>query len=67
MHTEEEAKKKWCPMVRIEANTFQASYNKYPSVGTGLPTLSLCIASDCMMFRFVQTQRKGYCGLAGRE
>lgn len=69
--TEEEAKLKWCPMVRVPlafAGTAMANDRS-----------ERCIGSACMMWRWysnemmmpylntVVTQaRRGYCGLAGK-
>lgn len=72
--TEDEAKTKWCPMVRT-------AYRDYINVGEspelGLCTVndkeseaSRCIASKCMMWRessplgSMATGPHGYCGLA---
>ena len=71
MYTEETSKTKWCPECRVEAKTWQASYNKYPDKDTELPAQSLCIASDCRMWRWEHdapagTSEIGYCGLAGK-
>jgi hypothetical protein len=56
--TEEEAKTKWCPMVR-DVHLSAASLN----VGSGY-----CKASACMMWRWFpdSVYRDGYCGLADR-
>lgn len=61
MHTEEEAKKKWCPMMR--------SNNQFPYHAS-------CLASECMMWKWASDTPKirkamemnpdecdGYCGL----
>ena len=46
--TEDEAKTKWCPMVRMEGPTnTDRSQNRW---GDGDP-IGQCIASDCMMWR----------------
>lgn len=62
--TEEEAKKRWCPMVRHGDNARNRTYNE------GAMVLSFaCIASDCMMFRCLPDAdggRQFYCGLAGK-
>ena len=75
--TEDEARQKWCPMVR-----YVASYKGTPTPplnraagGNDVmlnPTNCQCIASDCMMWRWVAEDNArdvsywGYCGLAGR-
>lgn len=61
--TEEEAKKKWCPMVRFsplnrDDNTY---YSTTTREGGGN-----CIGSDCMMWkRTYENTTNGYCGLGG--
>jgi hypothetical protein len=64
--TGEEAKTKWCPMVRLTnvSNRF--------SDGNGFQKDQLCLASNCMMWRIHLTfgmgeidRDNGYCGLAG--
>lgn len=62
MYTEEEAKKKWCPMVRIvgvdgkeNGVVNRTSYNKCVHVGERedfIPAGSECIASKCMMWEW---------------
>lgn len=56
--TEEDAKTKWCPMVR-------APYGGYGSVNTYDKHFK-CIASDCAMWRWSKLPAQGYCGLAGK-
>ena len=64
--TEDEAKKKWCPMVRdgIEPMGNTAGDENR------IPDWSLCIASDCMMWRWSEGNgergignEQGCCGL----
>ena len=80
--TEEEARKKWCPMVRITLETehWEAMNNReQPLTADGSRTK--CIASDCMMWIAIDNECRpsapgsveaivsepaGYCGLAGR-
>lgn len=53
--TEDEAKTKWCPQMGIA----------HPKSNDG--NHDKCIASDCMMWRFVtdnDSDNNGYCGLA---
>lgn len=75
--TEEEAKTKWCPMVRF---TYLSNRSDDPSDGMG----ALCIGSACMMWRagvshkahsdgghisyeaLPPEEREGHCGLAGK-
>ncbi len=74
--TEEEARKLWCPMVRYQPLPYnwirtitqkRTSWLNTSATNTG----SRCIASDCMMWRWLyadwDTEEKstGYCGLAG--
>jgi hypothetical protein len=71
--TEEEARKKWCPMARVEEHSVVASNrerlfyqgdNKGWSSPAGLPACR-CIASSCMAWRW-DSRTTGFCGLAGR-
>lgn len=52
--TETEACKKWCPMTRVGAGMRSAVNRVQDDVGSVviLPVGSLCIASDCMMWRW---------------
>ncbi len=88
--TEEEAKKKWCPMARSaegirsrsDGQVYVQSNNSYNCVtvseGKELETYhqTVCIASDCMMWRREKDtygddygkdipEDRGYCGLGG--
>jgi hypothetical protein len=66
--TEEEAKTKWCPMVRNPSG--------YGAVNRGSPpgNNQNCVGSGCMMFRTLQLpamphqsdRTEHYCGLAGK-
>lgn len=68
--TEEQARTKWCPMVRF---SMSEDDNNSCNNRTLSPEVRNCIAYDCMMWR---TARKsstdkpivevGYCGLAGK-
>jgi len=52
--TEEEAKTKWCPMVRWEAETLatRRAFNNREQILEGkCGENSRCIASECMMWR----------------
>lgn len=76
--TEEQAKTKWCPMVRTPV--FENGQNQGLSANDPNYTYStcLCIASDCMMWRITKeghsittgaykdVPSEGYCGLAGK-
>ena len=78
MHTEDEAKKMWCPHVRIgDDQGASASINRAWS--RGCPDAANCIASKCMAWRWALSpedaesewnddhqQPTGYCGLAGK-
>jgi hypothetical protein len=64
--TEEEAKGKWCPHVRIMMGGAANSV----AVNRGSSVVR-CIGSECMAWRWVKGSEKasvgrGYCGLAGR-
>lgn len=79
--TEEQAKKKWCPMVRAGlkgANTYVGI--NWPSGEVLDQEYAKCIGSDCMMWRWSQRPEPhqpgnnttghdgdGRCGLAGTE
>ena len=76
--TEEEAKTKWCPFVRLHGGDM--SFNRYGAGET--PPMGLCIGSACMAWRWVVDEignprvfatqtlgeevRLGSCGLAGK-
>lgn len=81
MMTEEEARKKWCPMVRYAVAAHGEPFSNMPN-----ERAQTCAASLCMAWRWSQTQRKefvqghsapqiveigishehGHCGLAGK-
>lgn len=70
--TEEEAKQKWCPMVRIPYTMDPGAF-VHNRDADGYISASLaykCIASDCMMWRWedeaIGMKKHGYCGLAGK-
>jgi hypothetical protein len=65
--TEEQARTKWCPMVRFQHQLGTNRDACFDHAGTH------CIGSDCMMWRWdVEACREGpevdhgYCGLAGK-
>jgi len=77
--TEEQAKTKWCPMVRVFMSTEEgaaaASVNSTQKLEH-----TRCIASGCMMWRWTKVPEQvrvrdeihmsngeGYCGLAGHQ
>lgn len=69
--TEDEARKKWCPMVRtgltagMAVNHHVGSSHDSPQAGD-VHDETRCIASDCMMWR-VNGRGNGRCGLAGSD
>lgn len=67
--TEDEARQKWCPMVREGGAVFVSNRSSAQQHAFN------CIASDCMMWRWRKPgfdgvpssdKTKGYCGLAGK-
>jgi hypothetical protein len=57
MYTEDQARTKWCPFVRLHLLSRDVSYNRRLGTGdrmedTGLPHGSHCIASECMAWRW---------------
>ena len=71
--TEAEAKKKWCPFVRVpvtggESNTIAGNRE---GDGSWNWKAFKCIGSDCMAWRIDRTmpgpRKYGYCGLAGKN
>jgi hypothetical protein len=79
--TEQEAKSKWCPMVRFQIGPQDATWQgtAYDNRGQAMNGWStcLCIASECMMWREDRNYSNGintptyvviggYCGLAGK-
>lgn len=71
--TEEQAREKWCPMVRVEGNN--RVHNTKADGFTNADISYHCIGSECMAWRQheityvhgdVATQHHGYCGLAGK-
>lgn len=70
--TEEEAKTKWCPFVRVAAGMRDLAYNRAPNDSPIKHTA--CIGSACMAWRETHRvtdanvdPRDGYCGLAGKK
>jgi hypothetical protein len=76
--TEEEAKQRWCPFVRLTADQGGWHTNRDPSMpNSPSDTLAYrCLASACMAWRVKSETRRtsggypypvtvGYCGLAG--
>lgn len=73
MHTEDEAKTKWCPFARV---AFQYRVQApdamiVPNRAENEAPIGTCIASECMAWRKKprlsdgQPSLLGYCGLAG--
>lgn len=69
--TEDEAKTKWCPMVRF-GHVAGMAINRYAQMQKGAVDSwyeqTRCIASECMMWRYNianATNGPGFCGLAG--
>lgn len=64
--TEEEAKKKWCPFVRVDSEGNNRSVN----IGPHTTDLTVCVGSACMAWRWagrlIDERVTGYCGLARR-
>lgn len=79
MHTEAEARGKWCPFARYVAYAGEAAWNRYMDSGEQRilnPAPACCIASDCAAWRWeyptndpearYTDEARGFCGLAGR-
>ena len=69
--TEQEAKQKWCPMVRIDTGV-SSSYNAFKAAKEQVNE-GRCIGSDCMMWREYRPSEMPdadplyvYCGLGGK-
>ena len=66
--TEDEAKTKWCPMVRWSGGPDIKLTNREGKGGFGVAVT--CIGSDCMMWRWDGDSRvedcHGHCGLGGK-
>ena len=79
MMTEAEARKKWCPHIRISGTDRQSAMTNRCDT----PTMTCCIASECMAWRWGPSTRwehdadgnptkailedsRGYCGLGGK-
>lgn len=59
---EEDAKTKWCPMVRFHNG---ADNDVYSNMLDGRNDFPYCSGSECMMWRYIDEESKsGYCGLA---
>ena len=80
--TEQEARTKWCPMVRYSSDEMEPSANRWNFGKLGSDERVNCLASDCMLWRWVMTEDqalynnteykttcfkpRGYCGLGGK-
>lgn len=55
MHTAEQARERWCPMVRIAFNGPGPFNRLTPDTdgGPGIPRGSQCIANECAMWRWL--------------
>lgn len=64
--TEEQAKTKWCPFVRLTASQGEWHTSRDPSLPSAPDDTQAyrCIASACMAWRSRHPEN-GYCGLAG--
>tara|TARA_X000001316_G_C922015_1_gene36752 strand:- start:2852 stop:3088 length:237 start_codon:yes stop_codon:yes gene_type:complete len=76
MYTEDEAKKKWCPEVRMSASDMPVEGNHASNRSNKtFQEKCHCLGSGCMMWRWakgasvadsINGKRPGYCGLAGK-
>lgn len=81
MHTPDQARELWCPMVRIardettgddHGRTIVAGCNTDALGGLRVPNSCRCIADQCAMWRWAPEphepswRMRGFCGLAGR-
>jgi hypothetical protein len=76
---EQEAKTKWCPMVRFQIGNNDNVWQGIALTNRGKemrsPEFVMCIASNCMMWRWnINTAdangvkyEEGYCGLGGNH
>jgi len=77
-HTEEQASRLWCPMVRHKAG-WNGHHADVDRSGSNYQYKCNCIADGCAMWRWnemlmsisftadsVENLRTGYCGLAGK-
>lgn len=69
--TEDQARAKWCPMVRHTCVSDDAAFNRDADNWAGV-NLN-CVGSDCMMWRWTENDPNvvtykayGFCGLAGK-
>jgi len=67
--TEEEARKKWCPMVRMSLNNTAdgSSYNRLRDDKKSVEMVGFCIASGCMLWQPTSLWKDlGACGLGAK-
>lgn len=68
---QDEARRKWCPMVRFSQPVTNGRSGTIVGAAAGNvhefegSERALCVASACMMWRWTNDGRTGYCGLAG--
>jgi hypothetical protein len=73
MHTENEARKLWCPLARVVNNWFEPAVAVNRSILKGKEKAAArdekeidagcgCIASECAMWRW-EAKDSGYCGI----
>jgi hypothetical protein len=70
--TEKDALQKWCPLGRILIKSEWSSPHGGVALAYGSHNidskgkhLGKCIASDCMMWRWMVDKQEGYCGTGG--
>lgn len=69
--TEEEAKARWCPFVRVGMYGLNSSTGQNRGIAMATPGTINCIASACMAWRqeiitMPAPSINGFCGLAGK-
>lgn len=66
--TEEEARQKWCPMVRVRDYGEDEPATNRDNSGRHKQKIHTCLASDCMMWVWTAYQLKDevYVGVKGR-
>jgi hypothetical protein len=68
MFTDEQAKKKWCPMARVGVRGMESSYSYNRTLTKTIPAQAQCIGSKCMLWQPTppeqkSTEKTGQCGL----
>lgn len=64
--TEDEAKTKWCPYSTARVIRWQKRADTTVNAVYGEPPTTLCVASQCMAWRWSVGRNTGFCGLAGQ-